>query len=211
MEPGAPLWAGGFGCGGGSILRGVANWIGGALLLAVAACGGRAAAGGAPPPPLDLGGVRVMVLPAQAVESVAGDVDAEIAFALRERGSLTAWVFAGELRVALARNPGLAVQLEQMPVGVFRRARVQRIGDPLYGELRRLAALSDATVALIPIDVRASAGGDGASAVEIAAALIEARLGTVLWYGIVSSRTGPASGAPPLAAAADALARALLR
>lgn len=151
-----------------------------------------------------------MVLPAQGVDGVAGDADAEIAFALRERGPQVSWIFPAELRALLARNPGVAVRLDALPVGIFRQAQVKRIGDPLYGELRRLAALSDAAVALIPIDVRARSQGAAAAGVEITAAAIDARLGAVLWFGVVASADA-AGGAPHLTSAADALARALLR
>lgn len=182
------------------------------LALALAACAGHGGRPGTPGKPLDLRGARVMVLPVQAVHGVTGDVDGEIAFALRERGPLTAWVFPSELEAALARNRGLGVRLDALPVGIFRRAQVKRVGDPLYGELRRLAALSGADVALVPIEVRVRPGGAGTPpAVEIMTAAIDARLGSVLWFGVVSSPEPGPYGPPPLALAADALARALLQ
>lgn len=153
-----------------------------------------------------------MVLPAQAVHGVTGDVDAEIAFALRERGPRTAWILPAELEAALARNRGLAVRLDALSVGIFRRTQVKRIGDPLYGELRRLAALSGADVALVPIEVRTRRAEAGTlPAVEIMSVAIDARLGSVLWFGVVASPEPGPRGPPALALAADALARALLR
>lgn len=152
-----------------------------------------------------------MVLPAQGVRGVRGSPDAEIAFALRERGDRVDWVFPDELRRALARAPGVRVRMDALPVGDFRSREVKRIGDPLYGEIRRLGGLSDASVALVPIDVgrRATAEGEP-PALEIAAALLEVRGGRVLWFGVVDAAVDGGSGAPPLARAADALARALL-
>lgn len=183
-----------------------------ALAVALAACAGRGERPRAPSRRLDLRGARVMVLPVQAVRGVTGDVDAEIAFALRERGRLTAWVFPPELQAALARNRGVAVRLDALPVGIFRRVQVKRIGDPLYGELRRLAALSGADVAVVPIEARTRpAGADSPAAVEIVAAAIDARLGSVLWFGVVSSPEPDPHGPTAPARAADALARALLQ
>lgn len=182
------------------------------LVILGAACAGRGGPRPETPPPLDLQGVRVMVLPAQGVRSVRGDVDAEIAFALRERGRATSWVFPPELREALARNRGVPVELDALPVGIFRQAEVRRVGDPLYGQLRRLAALSDANVAVIPIDVHVIVMGEPpAPRLVITAAAIDARLGAVLWFGAASADASATPGAPPLAAAADALARSLLR
>lgn len=162
--------------------------------------------------PPDLRGSRVMVLPAQGVAGVAGDVDAELAFALRDRGAGVTWIFPPRLQEALDRSPGLGGRIHGLPVGVFGAGEVRRVGDPLYGDLRRVAALVDAEVALIP--VRAWAWTDEAAGgevrVRVSAALVHVRTGRVPWFGVVEGEPGPAADPAGLASAAEALARALL-
>ncbi len=157
-----------------------------------------------------LEGVRVLLLPVQAAPGIQGDVDAELAFGLQDRGPGVDWVLPDEVRKILARSPGLRVPLDALPVGVFLRAQVRRVGDPLYGDLRRLGALTDATAAFLPVQARGRAATDSVGAgVEITAALVEIDSGVVLWEGVVEGLGGP--GSPrALAEAVDALGRALL-
>lgn len=184
------------------------------LLAGSAACSGTAEA---PPRPGEfqgavpaLEGHRVMVLPVQSAPGVAGPADAELHFALQERGPRIGWVFPAEMREVLERSPGLEVHMDALPVGVFRQAEVQRIGDPLYGELRRLAAVADADVALLPLQVRPALDSVGAvvedGGLEVTATLINARNGRVLWFGVVAGEPGPAADPRTLASAMDALA-----
>lgn len=182
----------------------------------LAGCGGKASPpepGSPQGTPPDLRGSRVMVLPAQGVSGVGGDVDAELAFALRDRGAGVTWIFPPRLQEALNRSPGLGGRIHGLPVGVFGAGEVRRVGDPLYGDLRRVAALVDAEVALVPVRAWSFApggaeGGDGR--VRVSAALIHVRTGRVLWFGVVEGEAGSGGDAAGLASAAEALARALL-
>lgn len=194
-------------------------------------CGGP----GAPPSPgdsmgavPDLTGVRVMAFPVQSTVGVAGDATAELAFALDARAPGVAWVGPEELRSAAARSPGLNVSVDRLPVSVFLRQEVRRVGDPLYGNLRRMAALVDAEAALIPVrvayrPVAADAGGStpspatgapggdavpsGEGRVEVTAALLDAGSGRVVWFGVVAGETGTADAPATLASALDRFAR----
>lgn len=181
---------------------------------ALAACSSRGAppsAGDRLPPPPSLRGATVMVVPVQYVRGISGDADAEIAFALRESGGRVEWVFPDEIRRALARSPGVEVRLDALAVDDFRVREVERIGDPLYGELYRLAALTDAHVGLVPILAsRRAATPERPAAVEITAALIHPRSGRVLWFGVVDGPLTDGDEARSLAGAAQSLARALL-
>lgn len=185
------------------------------LALTLSGCARKAAVpepGSPQGTPPDLRGSRVMVLPAQSVAGIAGDVDAELAFALRDRGAGVTWIFPPRLQEALNRSPGLGGRIHGLPVGMFATGEVRRVGDPLYGDLRRVAALVDGEVALIPVRAWAwadeSAGGQ--VRVRISAALVHVRTGRVPWFGVVEGEPGPAADAAGLASAADALARALL-
>jgi len=69
--------------------------------------------------------------------------------------------FPDELEALLARAPAVDSAVRGLPVGIFLSAEVQRIGDPLFGQLRRLGALSGSDIALIPVAVRRWSGGCG--------------------------------------------------
>ncbi|HSR41794.1 MAG TPA: hypothetical protein VLL48_06475 [Longimicrobiales bacterium] len=199
---------------------GLRRWTTGGLttgLVAVAvSCGGGRtappAAGdsyGAVPP---LQGREVMVMPAQRVRGVPrAEVDPEIAFALGERSERVGWVLPDQMRGLLERSPAVQVSLDALPVAIFLQAEVERVGDPLLGELIRIAALTGADVALIPVEVRhRPAGASAPGAVEIVAALLNARNGRVLWFGVVEGEPGSPGDPGALATAADALARAVV-
>jgi hypothetical protein len=189
-----------------------------ALLLVspLSACGGTT-----PPPepgqsrgvPPDLRGRRVILLPVQRVVGVAGDPDAELAFTLRDRGREVDWILSGEVSRVLARSPAIQTQITGLPVGLFLQGEVQRIGDPLFGQIRRMAALVAADAVLLP--VRASFERDsrdsGASPrVRFTAALVEARSGRVLWFGVEEGGDFPREDPRGLASAVECLARTLL-
>jgi hypothetical protein len=106
----------------------------------------------------------------------------------------------------LARSPGVSARIRDLPVGVFLRAEVERIGDPLYGDLRRLSALTGAGLALIPVELRYADVG----AYRITAALVSLRSGRVNWLGVVEGEAGVADDPGALASAAERLARAVL-
>ena len=151
-----------------------------------------------------------MVLAVQVTRGVTGDGEAELVYALNARGRGVRWLMPQTLRSQLARNPGLDVPLDDLPVGVFLQAQVNRVGDPLYGYLRRLSAISNGTIALIPVEIRdRAATAERPGAVEVVAALVDVRSGRVHWFGVVQGTAGDGSSPGALASAADALARLL--
>ena len=152
-----------------------------------------------------------MVFPVQIREGVPGDASPEIVFALRARGVGVDWIFPDELEAILARSPAVDTSVRGLPVGIFLGAEVERIGDPLFGQLRRMGALSGADIALIPVAVRAGAEGvGGVSVVEIAATIVNVRNGQVIWFGIVASRPGSVADFGPVASAVESLVKTLL-
>ena len=201
----------------GAIRRSMAGWlIVGAVALGLG-CAGRQTApvagsesGGVP----DLRGRRVMLFPVQSVRGLADGMDPELelAFALTGRGSQVLWTLPAELRSILRRSPGVQVPIDGLPVGMFLQTEVDRVGDPLFGYLRRLGALTGADLALIPVEIRYRAAADTIpGATEIAAALLNARNGRVFWFGVVEGQGGGVDDPGSLASAADALARRLVR
>ncbi len=158
----------------------------------------------------DLRSIRVMVMPLQRRVGLRDELDPEIAFALEARGAGDNWIMADELVRTLARSPGLDVPLSALPVGIFLTREVNRIGDPLYGHLVRAAAVTNAQVALIPVEARRRVEPDGSSVVEVVATLLDVRRGRVIWLGVVEGQPGTAGDFQIVASAVDALASTLL-
>ena len=95
-------------------------------------------------------------------------------------------------------------------VGVFMRAEIERVGDPLFGYLRRLAAITGAQIAVIPVQVRyRMATETDPSAVEILTTVLDPVSGRVFWTGVVEGDEGPADDLGTLASTANNLARRL--
>lgn len=159
----------------------------------------------------DLRGARVMLFPVQSLQGVDATMDAELAFALAQRGAEVEWVERAELDRARTMSPAVDVRVEGLPVGVFLQGEVRRIGDPLFGYLFRLGALVDSEVALIPVQARYRPATElEPSAVEVAAAVLSVRTGQVLWFGIVEGEPGAANDPRVLATAAEAFGRRIL-
>ena len=151
-----------------------------------------------------------MLLPVQPTRGATPTgLDEELAYWFGERSRAVRWVFPPTLERALERSPGLGIHLRSLAVSSFFRAEVRRIGDPLFGDLRRLSALVDARFAIVPIAAppASTAGEDGR--VEIAAAVIETVGGQVHWFGVVAGEPGPEGASATTASAAQALARTL--
>ncbi len=167
----------------------------------------------APPPPApDLTGTTVMLLPAQAGRGIVPEgLDAELAYWLADRNPGVRWILPQEIDQALARSPGLGIDPRSLPVSIFFRAEVRRVGDPLFGDLRRLGALVDARFALIPVGAGYVPNPEGSSGrVEVAGALIDTLRGTVLWFGIAGGEPGDAGASAVVATAAQAFAQSLI-
>lgn len=195
--------------------RGVWRSVGLLSLAAlIGACGGSRAE---PPGPgttsgfaPDLRGRRVMVLPVQQNFGVRGDPDAELAFGLGERDVAVTWIFPDELEEALSRSPGTRADLRGLPVGQFLMAEVERVGDPLFGSLRRLSALVAADAVLLPVQVSLETDPGPDPTVRMWTALIEVRTGRVLWFSILDGGTYPPDDPRGLASAVDEMARSML-
>lgn len=183
----------------------------GFALAAALACASREppSADRPPPPPPDLAGLTVMVLPVQPGRTGApAGLDAELGYWLAERAPGVKWVFPDALDRVVARSPGLGITPRTLAVAGFGRMALQRIGDPLYGDLRRLGALVDARIALLPVGGGYVPRADGGR-IEVAAAIIDTVDGDVLWFGVVGGEPGDEGSTAVVASAARALALTL--
>jgi hypothetical protein len=187
-------------------------WV--AAALALGACGTRSAA---PPEPgtirgvaPDLRGIRVLLLPVQQNLGVRGDLDAELSNALRERGRDVAWIAASELEARLARSPAMQARTRGLPVGIFVQAEVQRVGDPLYGELRRIAALVNAEAVVLPVQATLEVTPGEDPKIRLWTALIDVRSGRVPWFAVLEGGAFPQGDPRALASAVEEVSRSLL-
>jgi hypothetical protein len=177
-----------------------------------------AGASAAAPPPaasapsLRLAGQKVLVLPVQSVSGLGGEaqerLEREIMFALGEREPRATWVAPEALERALRRSPGFAGSPHALPADPMMHGRERRVVEPLAGELRRYAALTDVRLVLLP-HAAAFVRGDGGGRVRVAAALVDARSGDLVWWGEADGDPRPEADTPALASAAAALAARL--
>ena len=178
--------------------------VAGAGLFA-GACGGppRAPVSNAPAPLPDLSGQSVMLLPVHpgpvpaTVTTAPGDIrldgvnelDAELMYWLKDRANNVKWVMRDAYDRILARSPALNINPAALDVAVFRRAQVKRIGDPLFGDLKRLATITNARFALVPVAAENRPG----TGVEVAYALIDTTFGDVIWFGVLAGENAAAA------------------
>ncbi|HSG47273.1 MAG TPA: hypothetical protein VLA43_05570 [Longimicrobiales bacterium] len=181
-----------------------------ALLAACAGGGGEPAPASGTLAVPGLAGQKVLVFPVQEASS-PDDATRELVFALENRRGTGSWIFPEALRSTLARSPQLDVPLDDLPVGVFLRAEVRRIGDPLYGMIRRAASLNDATTALLPVGVAfRPATPDAPAVMEVLAAVVDVTTGRVVWLGRESAPASSSDDPGGVARAMDMLAGRLL-
>lgn len=184
------------------------------ILLAVGSAG-CASAPAAPPDPGEqrgglpmLSGQEALLLPVQRSQVQRGTADRELLFALESRAGGIDWVGPEELQRLMGRSV-MEIPIDRLPIDMFFQSEVTRVGDPVYGMLRRAAALTDATVALIPLSVvRRPAGPDVEAGLESMTTLLDLRTGRVLWLTTVEAEGDPDAPAT-LARLMDNLARAL--
>jgi hypothetical protein len=194
--------------------------IAGVLGCAQAQAGSAARANPPAPPLAAFAARRVLVLPAAFVRfgdslgwgATIGDpreyldaVDAEIAFALRERGLGSRWVFPEALVRAARRNPGYAPNPHELAVAWLRppMARVpEQLPEPFASQVRTLIALEeDAQYVLLPVEIRFEAVGAGRGRAILHVVLVDARRSRIVWMADVPSDP-TTSFSPALAASA---------
>jgi hypothetical protein len=174
----------------------------------------------------DIGGQRVMLLPVQQVvpaisppesadatrparslspESLRS-LEAELGYWLGEHARRVQWVLPDAVERASSGSAALRINVRDLQVAAFQRSRLEAIGDPLYGDLRRIAAVTDARLALLPIGAVWIPEGAGTGRVHVAAALIDTMGGRVLWYGVSAGSITAEDDPAAAASAARALA-----
>lgn len=174
--------------------------------LALVACGGRRNRAVHPSDPFaqiavsplavgELAGTNVLLLTAGML--VVGDssqpladievqrtrllavANAAIDTALRRDGREVAWLGVEEQRRAARRNPTLGIEPEHFATQYLFDPMVDRIPDPLWAQVRSLAAVTSARYVMAPAAVKIS-GTPGALTAAYVMVLADARSGRVL-------------------------------
>lgn len=134
-----------------------------------------------------------------------GEVDAEIAFALGNRGLKDRWVFPERLAAVARRNPGFAPDPYALAAQWLRpplRRAPELLPEPFGSQIRTLVALEeDAQYLLFPVEIRFEPAGEGAERAVLNVVLLDARRSKIVWAGDVLGDPS-ASFTPALAASA---------
>jgi len=171
-----------------------------------------------------LSGQTVLVLPVQFVQQVPGGwigqsrnardaakvADTEFAFALNEQGGRANWITPDMQEQAVARYPGIEVDPYSLSAGEARQkgGSLKDVRDPLYGEIRTLAALFDSRYVLWPMEIYYQTEKEtNTGQLAIRTFVLDARRGDVMWYGVIPGDSEePAASPAALAALAQLFA-----
>jgi hypothetical protein len=124
---------------------------------------------------------------------------------LRRDAGAVVWQDQDSIRRALRRSPGIgAADPSRLPTGFLLARRVEAVPDPLWSSLRAVAALTGARMAFVPVAVKLD-GHEGAVTATYALALVDVRLGQLVWRARVTGRPAATAAEALVAAAAAAV------
>ena len=130
---------------------------------------------------------------------------------LRESVREVAWQGLDEQRGAARRNPTLGLAPDRFATAYVIGSAVAKIPDPLWGQVRTLAAITSARFAVIPAGARLTRanGADGGYRAEYVLVTADTRSGAVLWRGRAVGRAAATPEAALASAAATVIASPL--
>ena len=116
-------------------------------------------------------------------------VDAEIRYALVQRGLGKLWTFPNQLEREVKRNPTYAPDPYDLAAGWLRyplKKAPDQLPDPLASQIRSLIAFEDgARYLLFPVEVRFAAADSGRQYASLRVVVLDARMSTIVWMGDV--------------------------
>lgn len=134
-----------------------------------------------------------------ALKAAAG---AMLDSALKQRAPSVTWLGLAEQRQALRMAPALGIEPARLETAYLVGSKVESLVDPLWAQLRTLAGMTSARMALAPAAVRLDRQGAQYTA-EYVLVLVDCREGQVLGRGRMP---GPAAATPEAALSAAAAA-----
>ncbi len=204
------------------------------MLMAATACGGRSSPRTAPDDPFattpqsglpmaSLAGQSALLLPAGGL--VVGDsgnalpevaarrvalleyANAVVDTAVRRDAREVRWFGLAEQRRVARGAPTLSLDPDHFSTAHLVDRRVEYVADPLRAQLRTLAGLTNARLAVAPAAIRVTLAGGGGLVADIVWAAVDVRVGTVVARGRASGLPAPTAEAAIANAAARLVAR----
>jgi hypothetical protein len=122
--------------------------------------------------------------------------DSLLGEALEERATEVKWLLPPALRRIAQRSGGLVPSPDQMGQSVMRSPRLKDAPEPLRTYIRQLVALAGgARFAMVPAALYLSPAPGDSLTVQLAAVLVDARLGRVVWRTLAVGRGETATDA----------------
>lgn len=129
--------------------------------------------------------------------------------ALRAGAREVTWHGLPEQRRVARRNPTMSIDPDRLPTSYLISA-AEQVPEPLWTQIRTMAALTGARFAVVPAAVRI-AGTPGALRAEYALIAVDARTGRIVWRGRSESGASPTAELALSRAAHAAVPSALTR
>lgn len=134
-------------------------------------------------------------------------LNAEMAFAFGEEEGAASWAFAERVEARLERNPMIKVDPRRLAYhGLLREPEpYAQIYEPLHSQLRQVAALFDARIVVLPLNVSyrgptdeerqaaEAAGRTPLGRAVMLTAIIDVRRSAVLWHGRIEGDAAEAT------------------
>jgi len=128
--------------------------------------------------------------------------------AVRRDARAVTWMGLDEQRRLARHNPTLGLDPDRFATVFLIRPELDRIPDPLWEQVRTMAAVAGARYALVPAGVKL-AGSPGAIVATYVLVLADTRTGMVLWRGRVSGLPAPSAESALASTAGFAIASPL--
>lgn len=141
--------------------------------------------------------------------ALMGVANAALDTALRVGAREVTWQGLAEQRRVMRRNPAMNVDPDRLPTSYLINA-AEQVPEPLWSEIRTLAALTGARFAVVPAVARIS-GTTGAFVGTFVLVAVDARTGRIVWRGRSESAASPTAELALSRAAAAALPNVLTR
>jgi hypothetical protein len=188
------------------VLTRPAGWLA-TVALGLLACGGHSGSPAAAPEPAQrepvhplitapFAGQSIAVTPLTLVvteQALAGTepltdrvrtlawADSLVGEALQGRAPEVKWILPVALRKIARRAPTVAPDPDRMGQSLLRVKDMKDVPDPLRSDLRSLMALAGGRYALVPAALAFLAEPDGQVRAELSLALVDTRIGKVIW------------------------------
>lgn len=127
--------------------------------------------------------------------------DSLVSEAFTSRGPDIRWKLPPELRRVAKRGAGYVPEPDFMGQSILRTWGIVVVPDPLRGNLRRLSAIVGDRLVMVPASIILRPLPNDSARAELSAAMVDTRLGRVIWRTFIS-----ADGATPAGAVEQALA-----